>query len=151
MGRIRIDIGEIAARITVQSIVTAAGHSIAEGEYDVLVTDSLIHAEAAAAEGPVILLATVASVTAAAAAMGRGVYDYALLPLQPGELVTRIARALGPAAPVQSAAATLEEVEARHIEDTLRRCRQNQAQAARELGIGRNTLWRKLRKIRPAG
>ena len=42
----------------------------------------------------------------------------------------------------------LEEVEALHILDTLRRCKNNQAHAARKLGIGRNTLWRKLKKIK---
>jgi DNA-binding protein Fis len=42
---------------------------------------------------------------------------------------------------------TLEEVEEVHILDTMRRCRDNQARAARELGIGRNTLWRKLKRI----
>lgn len=150
MGRIRVDIDEIAARITVESIVTAAGHVVAESEYGLRVTDSLKTAEAFAGEGPVIVLVTAAGIPEAAAAMGRGVYDYALLPLQPGELVTRIGRALGGAAVAPAAVGTLEEIEARHIEDTLRRCRQNQAQAARELGIGRNTLWRKLRKIRPS-
>ena len=45
---------------------------------------------------------------------------------------------------------TLEEVETRHILATLRRCRHNQSEAARILGIGRNTLWRKRKKIREA-
>lgn len=41
--------------------------------------------------------------------------------------------------------APLAEIERRHIELVLESCGGNQAQAARILGIGRNTLWRKMR------
>jgi two-component system response regulator HydG len=40
---------------------------------------------------------------------------------------------------------TLEEVERDHIGRVLEACNGNRAEAARMLGIGRNTLWRKLR------
>jgi two-component system response regulator HydG len=33
-----------------------------------------------------------------------------------------------------------------HIQRVLRVCKHNQAKAARILGIGRNTLWRKLKR-----
>lgn len=39
---------------------------------------------------------------------------------------------------------TLAEVERLHVERVLQRCEGNRAEAARVLGIGRNTLWRKL-------
>jgi two-component system response regulator HydG len=39
---------------------------------------------------------------------------------------------------------SLEEVERRHIVKVIRACSGNQAEAARVLGIARNTLWRKL-------
>lgn len=44
-----------------------------------------------------------------------------------------------------SALATLAEVERQHIEAALALCGGSQTEAARLLGIGRNTLWRKLR------
>ena len=39
--------------------------------------------------------------------------------------------------------------DAEKIQDTLRQCKGNKAQAARELGISRTTLWRRLREIDP--
>ena len=44
-------------------------------------------------------------------------------------------------------AANLEEVEARFIEDVLRRNRYKRAAAARELGIHKTTLWRKIKRL----
>ncbi|MBI4348633.1 MAG: sigma-54-dependent Fis family transcriptional regulator [Elusimicrobia bacterium] len=44
------------------------------------------------------------------------------------------------------AGAPLEEMEKTHILDVLQACKGNQAEAAKKLGIGRNTLWRKLKK-----
>ena len=41
---------------------------------------------------------------------------------------------------------TLAEIELEYIKSVLRSCGNNQARAARVLGIGRNTLWRKLKK-----
>lgn len=41
---------------------------------------------------------------------------------------------------------TLEEIEAEAIRQTLKHCKQNQTEAAKRLGIGRNTLWRKLKE-----
>jgi DNA-binding NtrC family response regulator len=46
---------------------------------------------------------------------------------------------------------TLAEVERRHILAVLESCRGNQAEAARSLGIARNTLWRKLESYRRGG
>lgn len=149
MARIRLDIEDMATRITVQTMLTTEGHAISPNAFDLCVTDSVPGAIAAAAHGPVIVLANAATIPDAVDAMRQGVYAYAFLPLQPGEIALLIARAVAAEIRPSSAAAdTLDVVEARHIEATLRRCRHNQAQAARELGIGRNTLWRKLRKIK---
>ena len=42
---------------------------------------------------------------------------------------------------------TLAEVEREHVLDVLDACGGRQADAARVLGIGRTTLWRKLREL----
>jgi two-component system response regulator HydG len=42
---------------------------------------------------------------------------------------------------------TLDEVERRHIMETLQRCLGNQSLAARRLGISRSTLWRKMKEL----
>jgi len=45
---------------------------------------------------------------------------------------------------------TLKDVEKRHIKRVLELCEWNQRQAARTLGIGYNTLWRKMKRYRIA-
>ncbi len=52
----------------------------------------------------------------------------------------------GPSSARTSRPRTLEDVEREHVLRTLEACGGSQIEAARALGIGRNTLWRKLRK-----
>jgi len=52
-----------------------------------------------------------------------------------------------PAEAVDSNGETLEEMEARAIRDALIRNRWNHSAAARELGIDKSTIWRKIRKL----
>ncbi len=70
--------------------------------------------------------------------------------IEPHHLPEELART-----PVSRAASTpfrsLAEVEQEHVLAVLRACRGVQAEAARVLGIGRNTLWRKLRSYGGAG
>ncbi|MBI3553381.1 MAG: sigma-54-dependent Fis family transcriptional regulator [Elusimicrobia bacterium] len=61
----------------------------------------------------------------------------------PPELLPAAQLAAGEAPP--PAAANLKELEKQHILDVLKACGQNQVEAAKRLGIGRNTLWRKLK------
>jgi len=65
----------------------------------------------------------------------------------PADLPSHIAAgtALGPA-PSLPREQTLAEVEKTHILQTLERCGWNHSQAAEMLGIGRTTLWRKLKE-----
>ncbi len=138
-------------RMTVQAIVRADGHVVTDDAWDVVVTDELATAERLSQHGPVLMLTPVTGVRDVVQAMQRGVYGYVLTPLVPGEVNVMVARALSAAGRTASTEPeppmTLAETEARHIRDTLRRCRYNQAKAARVLGIGRNTLWRKLKQM----
>jgi DNA-binding NtrC family response regulator len=55
---------------------------------------------------------------------------------------------LGPAAPpalVAAVSETLEEAEKKHVRLVLESCEGNQVEAAKRLGVARNTLWRKLK------
>ncbi len=65
-------------------------------------------------------------------------------PIRPEHLPEEVAKPRPRREP--SPARTLSEVERSHIERVLEACGGNRAEAARVLGIGRNTLWRKLRQ-----
>ena len=86
--------------------------------------------------------------------MRQGVFGYLFVPFQPGEAPLMVERALEEYRPKPEPSkdlVTLEEAEARHILAVLRHCKNNRAKAARMLGIGRNTLWRKLKKLEQLG
>ncbi|ABC81902.1 sigma-54 interaction domain-containing protein [Anaeromyxobacter dehalogenans] len=79
-----------------------------------------------------------------AAAVARGAE------IRPEHLPEELTAPAGPAARggtagEPAAMATLAEVERAHVLAVLERCGGSQAEAARVLGIGRNTLWRKLK------
>jgi len=57
---------------------------------------------------------------------------------------------LAPARPRPAVARTLAEVEREHVLRVLEACGGSPVEAAKVLGIGRNTLWRKLRSYGPA-
>jgi len=67
--------------------------------------------------------------------------------VEPGDLPPHVGAglALGPA-PALAAEQTLAEVERAHIIEILERYGWNHSRAAEALGIGRTTLWRKLKE-----
>jgi DNA-binding NtrC family response regulator len=154
MASIALHIRDGANRITLEMMLRAAGHVIVPEGGDAAVSDDPERAAGEARERPALVLATAGDIAAAVDAMRRGVYGYIFLPFQPGEAALMVARALDAASPGASGAAgacapeavPLEDAERTHIESVLRACRGNRAEAARRLGIGRNTLWRKLRR-----
>ena len=142
-------------RLTVRAFLERAGHVAVDSGGEVAVLDVASRAVALCGQLPVLLLTTVSGVPQAIEAMKQGVYGYVLTPFQPGELEIMVTRALG-ANVVETAKEdeeqlSLEVVEMRHILKTLEQCGNNQAKAARVLGIGRNTLWRKLKKRETSG
>lgn len=153
MAQIALHVDDPLLRLTAKAILEAEGHRIVEEAADLHVCADVASARRLASEAPVIVITSVAGVPDAVEAMRAGVHGYALAPLVPGELGLMVSRALAQPdaasdAPESDKDLTLDAWEARHILATLRRCRYNQAEAARRLGIGRNTLWRKLKRFR---
>ena len=154
MARIALHIDDPTTRLTLRTMLAAAGHEIEDGAPGVLIADTPRKALDHTASCPTLLVATIAEAAGAVEAMRKGVFGYILLPFQPGEAALMVERALVSRAganqdPVEDTfGLSLEAVEARHILHTLRRCKNNQSKAAVLLGIGRNTLWRKLKRIR---
>ena len=151
MATIALHIRDGANRITLEMMLRAAGHVIVPEGGDAAIADEPVRALREARERPALVLATAGDLPAAVDAMRQGVCGYIFLPFQPGEAVLMVERALngGAASPAPAqarSAVPLEDAEQAHIEAVLRECRGNRAEAARRLGIGRNTLWRKLRR-----
>jgi len=146
MARVQLLIDDGAQRMTLAATLEAAGHSIVESGAEVLFSSSAEAGVRRARECRVVLLATASGVPDAVRAMREGVWGYVFVPLQPGEAVMAVQRALASGAAAVEDQRPLEEVEMEHIQRVLRKCKNNQAKAARMLGIGRNTLWRKLKK-----
>lgn len=155
MAIVALHIEDIANRLTLKALLEAEGHRVdPPGEdAEVIIADEPRRAIAFSNSAPVLLLTPLGEIGRAVEAMYKGVYGYIVLPLQPGEAAIMIERALGGGKnPSRDRLAppelrTLAEAEAEHILWTLRQCKHNQARAARVLGIGRNTLWRKLKAM----
>ena len=160
MARIHLEIDEPAQRMTLRAMLEAQGHVIGIEEPEVVFCDSVSKAIAQAKSLPTLVLATASEIPDAVRAMREGVAGYVFLPLQPGEAADAVQQALSRASDGAPASGdtpegmrTLAEIELEYIQSVLRKCGNNQARAARVLGIGRNTLWRKLKKSSevPAG
>lgn len=154
MARVQLRVHDEAPRLTLKTLLESDGHTIVERDPNIVLTDDVDYAIRAASSTPSLVLAAASQIGGAVAAMRNGVYGYIFVPFLPGEAALMINRALeGSWASKDSSSeiAPLELVEAEHILRVLRMCKHNQAKAARILGIGRNTLWRKLKKIRGGG
>jgi len=153
MARVQLSIADPTQRITLRTMLEVDGHEVVSQDPDVLICDTGGEAVARSGEAPTLLLSTVGDLPQAVEAMRKGVWDYVFLPFQAGEAAVKVNRAAGANhhrsdpddVPIDKLP-SLEAVERDHIMRVLRKCKHNQAKAARILGIGRNTLWRKLKK-----
>lgn len=153
MARIALHVEHLPNRMTLKAMLEAEGHQITDAEPDCVIADTPARALGFMHAAPTLVLASASGIADAVQAMRQGVYGYIFVPLQPGEASLMVRRALQDNAMAAMRPAetpqeklSLAEAELRYILDTLRRCKYNQARAARLLGIGRNTLWRKLKQ-----
>ena len=156
MASVQLIVDDPAQRMTLQAMLEAEGHVVGSENAEVIFTDASVRAHTRADGPPVIMLAAANDIPNAVRAMTQGAWGYVYLPLQPREATLAVDRAVNAAqaASVSQSAEPedmkpLDEVELDYIQTVLRKCKHNQARAARVLGIGRNTLWRKLKKANP--
>lgn len=157
MADVALHIDDPATRISVKAMLEAAGHRIVTHAPHVVVSDLTETAVEQAKTAPTLVLCAASDLPRAIEAMRGGVYGYIFLPLQPGEADLMVQRALSCRAPGPKPAfealqdgsvAALADLEREHVLRVLRACKFNRSAAARALGIGRNTLWRKLRQYK---
>ena len=161
MARVQLHIADPANRMTLRAILVAEGHEVVQENPHVIFADGREEAAAYARRRPCVLVTRASEIPLAIDAVKQGVFGYILVPFQPGEAAVAVKRALEwwgavsgadggavPGSDLGAAPMRIEEAEVRMILATLRQCKNNKSKAARLLGIGRNTLWRKLKRIR---
>lgn len=94
---------------------------------------------------PVILISAWGTIALAVEGMGYGAVDFVTKPWSNRDLMAKVRKAIGSNEP-PPAPPTLEEVERQAIIDALRRNNYNQSLAADELGITRQSLYRRIAK-----
>ena len=94
-------------------------------------------------ETPVVLLTAYADVNLAVKGLKSGAADFITKPWDNDELVRKLKDVLDK----RSEIASLDEVESEHIRRTIDHCHGNITQAAELLGITRQTLYNKIRRL----
>lgn len=92
---------------------------------------------------PVVLLTAYADVSLAVRGLKNGAADFITKPWDNDELVRKLKDVLD----MQSEIVTLDEMEREHIRRTIDRCHGNLTQAAELLGITRQTLYNKMKRL----
>ena len=155
MATVQLLLDDPAQALTLRTILEADGFAVGSGSPDAIITDSPRRAVEVSQQRPTVVVCAASGLRSAVDAMNQGVFGYILTPFQPGEAPIMVRRALewagrdGQARTMNEELRPLREVEKEYIQHVLRQCKHNQAKAARILGIGRNTLWRKLKSVTP--
>lgn len=92
---------------------------------------------------PVVLLTAYADVSLAVRGLKTGASDFLVKPWDNDELVRKLKDVLD----LQQEIVTLDEVEAEHIRRTIDHCHGNLSKAAELLGITRQTLYNKMKRL----
>ncbi len=95
------------------------------------------------AEVPVVLLTAYADVQLAVKGLKSGASDFCTKPWDNDELVHKLKDVLD----MQAEIVTLDEVEAGHVRRAIDRCHGNLSKAAELLGITRQTLYNKMKRL----
>lgn len=154
MAAITLHFVDPAQRLTLKTILAVTGHGIVDENAELQFSDMESRHALDFTQTPTVLAATTSEIPDAVKAMAQGAWGYIFIPFQPDEAALTVSRVLSGEAQVSAKATlpelpTLESVEFDHIRIALRLANGNQAKAARALNIGRNTLWRKLKKMDP--
>lgn len=154
MVNIALFIRDTIQRLTLRTLLETEGHTVAASpeHAQVVFADAQSWRDLDLLSAPTILIVSASEIPVAVEAMAAGAWGYIFVPFLPREASLAVSRALAGITPseMQPALAdlrTMESVEFEHIALALRLCKGNQAKAARALNIGRNTLWRKLKKM----
>lgn len=92
---------------------------------------------------PVVLLTAYADVNLAVRGLKTGAADFIVKPWDNDELTRKLKDVLD----IQAEVVTLDEMEADHIRRTIDRCHGNLSEAAKLLGISRQTLYNKMKRL----
>ena len=92
---------------------------------------------------PVVLLTAYADVSLAVKGLKSGAADFITKPWDNDELIRKLKDVLD----MQGEIVTLDEVEAEHIRRTIDRCHGNLSKAAQLLGVTRQTLYNKMKRL----
>ncbi|MBQ9678396.1 MAG: DNA-binding response regulator [Prevotella sp.] len=92
---------------------------------------------------PVVLLTAYADVSLAVKGLKNGASDFIVKPWDNDELVHKLKDVLD----MQSEIVTLDEIEIEHIRHAIDRCHGNLSKAAELLGITRQTLYNKMKRL----
>jgi len=145
MIRVAIQLTDPTQEMMLRAMLERAGFAVDRDQADVAIHDDFDEAVRLSESMPTLVVTSFANAPRAVEAMTRGVAGYILLPFQPEEaalMVRRAATAGQREKPFEPR--PLAEVESDHILAVVRHCNGNRSKAAQLLGIGRNTLWRKL-------
>ena len=95
---------------------------------------------------PVILITAWGTIPSAVEAMNLGAFDYMTKPWSNNDLIAKIKKALKPKTP--ETPDTLDQIERQAILDAMHRHDNNITETAKELGITRQALYRRLEKYK---
>lgn len=102
-------------------------------------------------EIPVMIITAWGTIPQAVETMAYGAVDFVTKPWSNADLVARIKKALAKSKALMDAdahAGTLDEMESEAIREALRRCGGNLSEAAKQLGITRQSLYRRIEKYK---
>jgi DNA-binding NtrC family response regulator len=152
MTTIALNIKDTTQRVTLKALLNSEGHTIAEdsNKAQVCFTDINSWRNLDLVKIPTMYLVSSTETPMAVEAMNAGAFGYIFVPFQPHEACLEVERALRDNSTTPDSLGTLrtlESIEFEHISRAIRLCNGNQIKAAIALNTGRNTLWRKLKKM----